>query len=190
MVFALGEKRFCPSWKKKGEAGATLIFIDESGFSLKTTVMRTWAPRGETPLVSTKASWDKLSTIGAITTSGQFLQHTHEGAIKSGKVVAFLGHVLAHVSGDVVVVLDNANIHRAKIVNAFVTQHPRLSLVFLPPYAPELNPIERLWAYIKKHVLGNFCAHNLDELKAKLRSGWQPVRYVRLPNVANLNRYQ
>ena len=59
----------------------TLVFIDESGFSLKPTVTRTWAVRGQTPIITAKASWDKLSTIGAITTTGQFLQQTYPGAI-------------------------------------------------------------------------------------------------------------
>lgn len=158
------------------------MFLDESGFSLKTTVTRTWAVRGQTPLIRSRANWDKLSTIGAITTTGQFLQHTVKGAIKATRVVSFLRHVLSYVEGEVVVVLDNAGIHKAKGVKDFVAEHARLSLVFLPPYAPELNPIERVWAYVKKHVLGNFCPRSLNELKTKLRSGWQRVRYVDLPS--------
>ena len=77
--------------------------------------------------------------------------------------------------------LDNAGIHKTKAVTAFVSGEVRLSLQYLPPYAPELNPIELLWAYIKRNVLGNFCARTLKELKARLRVGWQRVRYIRLP---------
>ncbi|PYE54092.1 putative transposase [Deinococcus yavapaiensis KR-236] len=179
--FALGWKLFCLSWGKKVEAGTTVVFLDESGFSLKTTVTRTWAVRGQTPLIRSRANWDKLSTIEAITTTGQFLQHTVKGAIKAAKVIAFLRHLLSHVEGNVVIVLDNAGIHKAKGVKDFVAEHARLSLVFMPPYAPELNPIERVWAYVKKHVLGNFCPRNMGELKAKLRSGCKRVRYVELP---------
>jgi len=57
----------------------------------------------------------------------------------------------------------------------------RLSLVYLPPYAPELNPIERVWAYVKRNVLGNFCARSLAILKEKLVGAWQRVRDVQLP---------
>ncbi|WP_235514549.1 transposase, partial [Deinococcus sp. Leaf326] len=70
---------------------------------------------------------------------------------------------------------------RAKAVQTFVASHERLSLVYLPPYAPELNPIELVWAYVKRNVLGNFCASNLDELKARLVSAWQRVHYIQLP---------
>lgn len=64
--------------------------------------------------------------------------------------------------------MDNAGIHRSKVTQAFVELHERLSLVFLPPYTPELNPIELVWAYVKRHVLGNFCARFVAVLKAKL----------------------
>ncbi len=164
------------------------------GFSLKGVVRRTWAVRGKTPVVRLPASWQKLSTIGAITSGGQFLQrpsvasraaqakkHTQSGAIKTKDVLEFLEHVLKHVAGEIVLVLDNAAIHRAKAVSAFVDAAERLSLVYLPPYSPELNPIEKVWAYVKRNVLGNFCARTTNELKARLRSGWQRIRYIGLP---------
>ncbi len=73
-------------------------------------------------------------------------------------------------------VLDHASIHKTKAVTAFVAGETRLSLSSLPPYKPALNPIERVWAYVKRNVLGNFCARTLKELKARLRIGWQRVR--------------
>lgn len=158
-----------------------MVFLDEVGFSLKGTVKHTWAPRGKTPVVFGKASWDKVSTLGAITRAGQFLQHTQHGAFRGPQVIRFFQHLLTHVSGDLVVVLDNASIHKTKAVTAFVAGEPRLSVSYLPPYAPELNPIELVWAYIKRHILGNFCARTLKALKARLRVGWQRVRYIRLP---------
>nr|WP_274704761.1 IS630-like element ISDge17 family transposase [Deinococcus geothermalis] len=170
-----------PELEKKVEQGATLVFLDESGFSLKPTVTRTWAPRGQTPILRTKAAWDKLSTIGAITTSGQFLQHTHSGAIRGAQVVAFCQHLLRHVQGEFVVLMDNARIHKTKALRAFVEQQPRLTIEYLPPYAPDLNPIERVWAYIKGPILGNFCAKDIGELKGRLKAAWQRVRYVQLP---------
>ena len=151
------------------------------GFALKSVRRRTWGVRGVTPIVELPANWLKLSTIGAITSSGQFFQNTKQGAIRSVDVVRFLRHVLQRVAGQVIVVLDNAGIHRAKKVQEFVQAQERLSLVFLPPYAPELNPIELVWAYVKRNVLGNFCARSLAELKERLVVAWQRVRYVDLP---------
>ncbi|OWL99198.1 hypothetical protein CBQ26_00015 [Deinococcus indicus] len=166
--------------KKKVAQGATLVYLDEVGFSLKGVLRRTWAQRGKTPVVRLPASWQKLSTIGAITSNGQFLQRTQTGAVKTGDVLAFLNHLLKHVTGELVV-LDNAAIHRAKAVSAFVEAQDRLSLVYLPPYSPEFNPIEKVWAYVKRNVLGNFCARTTKELRTRLRAGWQRIRYIQLP---------
>ncbi|WP_432804271.1 IS630 family transposase [Deinococcus taeanensis] len=156
---------------------ATLVYLDEVGFSLKGVRRRTWATKSVTPLVMLRANWEKLSTIGAITSDGRFFQHTTSGAIRGADVIRFFPHLLRHVQGEIVVVLDNAGIHRVKATQAFVDLHKRLSLVFLPPYAPELNPIEILWAYVKRTVLGNFCARSVSVLKAKLVAAWQRVRY-------------
>ena len=188
-----GKNRSHRSWEKKVAEGATLVYLDEVGFSLKGVRRRTWSTRGVTPLVTLPANWEKLSTIGAITSDGRFFQQTKSGAIRSGDVIRFFQHLLRHVQGEIVVVLDNAGIHRAKATQAFVGLHERLSLVFLPPYAPELNPIELVWAYVKRNVLGNFCARSVSELKAKLVTAWQRVRYIDLPHQlmnANLCRYQ
>ena len=163
------------------DAGETLVWADEVGFSLKPSVGNTWATRGQTPLIFAKTSWTKLSTIGGITSTGQFLQQTHQGSIKTPQVIAYLTHLLRHLPGAVTVVFDNASIHRAKAVQTFVHENERLSIVYLPPYAPELNPVELVWAYVKHHVLANLCPETVDGLKAYLRSAWQKVRSRNLP---------
>ncbi|WP_308424333.1 transposase [Deinococcus aerolatus] len=127
-------------------------------------------------MIPTKLRWEHLSVIGAITTGGQFLHHTHRGAVRSPGVVTFLEHVLRHVDGEVIVVLDRAMIHRSKAVQAFVHLHERLSLVYLPPYAPELNSTLLIWADLKRNVVGNFCAMSVSELKKRLTVGWQRIR--------------
>ena len=156
--------------------------MDEVGFSLKPTVTRTWATCGQTPLLHAKVNWSKLSTIGAITTDGRFFQHTSCGSIKGAQVLAFVQHLLKHVAGPLTVVLDNARIHKTKALRAFVEGEKRLEIEYIPPYAPELNPIELVWAYVKHHVLANFCPATLTDLKGRLKYCWQRVRYLNLPN--------
>jgi len=58
------------------------------------------------------------------------------------------------------------------MVQAFVDRHERLSLVYLPPYAPELNPIELVWAYAQRNVLGNCYLRTVNELRAQLVRAW------------------
>lgn len=158
-----------------------MVFLDESGFSLNKAKVRTWGRCGQTPIIPTTLRWEHLSVIGAITTGGQFRHHTHRGAVRSPGVVTFLEHVLRHIDGEIIVVLDRAMIHRSKAVQAFVQVHGRLSLVDLPPYAPELNPIKLIWADLKRNVVGNVCAMSLGELKKRLSVGWQRIRRKALP---------
>ncbi|MFC3860149.1 IS630 family transposase [Deinococcus antarcticus] len=157
------------------------MWADEVGFSMKPTVGSTWATVARTPVIFPKTNWKKLSTIGGITSRGQFFQHTHEGATKANGVVAYLTHLLRHISGPMTVVFDNARIHKAKVVQAFLKDNARLSLMYLPPYTPEFNPVEQVWAYVKRHVLANCCPGSLAELKKLLRSAWQKIRYQELP---------
>lgn len=158
-----------------------LAFLDEVGFSLKPTITRTWATCGQTPVLESKTNWERVSTIGAITTTGQFLQQTHPASIKGQQVISFLKHLLHHVKGKVTVILDNASIHKTKALSAFVLGEERLSLEYLPPYSPELNPIELVWAYVKQYVLANFCPPDVTALKSRLTFGWQHIRYIQLP---------
>jgi putative transposase len=159
---------------------------------------RTWATCGQTPILRSKVRWSKLSTIGAITTTGKFSQQTHQGSIKGPQVLGFINHLLVHTGGKLTVIFDNARIHHTKARRALVEQEPRLEVEYIPAYAPELNPIELVWAYVKRHLLANFCPPDLTTLKARLVQCWQRVRYINLPNrllsgppgVANLGRCQ
>jgi putative transposase len=77
----------------------------------------------------------------------------------------------------VIVIWDNINPHRAVAVRCFVAENNRrLSLEFLPPYSPELNPDEWLWRYLKHVELGNFAPRDLGELKVALRGAVQRIR--------------
>lgn len=176
-----GWKQSFQSWKKKIDEGETVVWADEVGVSMKPVVSNTWATRGETPIIFAKTNWKKLSVIGGITSGGQFFQQTHEGSIKAAGFIAFLTHLLRHIEGKITVVVDNAKIHRAKMVTDFVAKQERLSITYLPPYSPELNPIELVWAYVKQHHLANFCPGTLEELKAYLSKVWPKIRYRQLP---------
>ena len=177
----IGWKQSFQPWKKKIDEGETVVWADEVGVSMKPVQGNTWATRGETPLIFAKTNWKKLSVIGGITSGGQFFQQTHEGSIKAAGFIGFLTHLLRHIEGKITVVVDNAKIHRAKVVTDFVAEQKRLSITYLPPYSLELNPIERVWAYVKRHHLANFCPGTLEELKTYLRRAWPKVRYRQLP---------
>jgi transposase len=150
-----------------------LIFIDESGIFLVPLVRRTWAPRGQTPVLRTRTRHHRhLSAIGALTISpqrrrlGWYLQFHPGRSIRQEQVIGFLRDLLRHVRGEIFLLWDRLNAHRGRQVQGFLDRHPRLHTDFLPPYAPELNPNEYGWAYLKGPTLGNYCPDDLDELHA------------------------
>ena len=89
----------------------------------------------------------------------------HHGAIRSPEVIDFLLQLHRHLPGKLLLFWDGAPIHRSKLVHVFLQDNAAwLQVARLPPYAPELNPVEYLWAYWKKNELANFCPKNIWEL--------------------------
>jgi transposase len=94
-------------------------------------------------------------------------------------VVDFLKHLLRQVAGKLLVVWDGAMIHRCRAVQQFLSEGAakRLQLLPLPGYAPELNPVEGVWCWLKRVALANVCCHDVDELRYELRLALSKLRY-------------
>jgi transposase len=158
--------------KKVQRLRAHLVFLDESGFLLIPNVRKTWAPRGETPLLWHRYRHDRISAISAVTVSHQQQRvglyfHLHRDNITQDEVTLFLRYLLRQIKGEIVLLWDGGPIHTARTVREFLARHPRLHVERFPPYAPELNPDERVWAHCKA-TLANGRPDNLDELMATL----------------------
>ncbi len=133
-------------------------------------VSRTYAPRGQTPVLRTPGSWDHLSVIGGVTAEGRLFTHIQDEAVTGDTVVAFLRQLLRQIRGKLLVVWDGATIHRGQAVKNFLAQGAaaRVQLERLPAYAPELNPAEGIWQLLKRGELKNRCCQDLDELRWEL----------------------
>lgn len=163
--------------KKKACAEArTLVFVDESGITQKPHRVRTWAPKGQTPILQHHFNWDNLAAIAGITW-WNFYFRMYPGAIRAAQVVDFLGHLLRHLPGKLLVVWDGLPAHRSKLVKNFLAeQQGRVWLERLPAYAPELNPVEYIWGYWKKHELPNFCPKDFFQLSTHARRALSRMR--------------
>ena len=125
---------------------------------------RTWAPRGQTPILTFNFNWKSVSAIAGLTLRNFYFQ-LHAGAIRSAQVVGFLKALHRQLPGKILLLWDGAPIHRSREVTAYVqTQLAWLHVERLPAYAPELNPVEYLWGYWKQHELANFCPKNIWDL--------------------------
>src|SRR6516162_6592550 len=143
--------------KKAKNENRTIVFIDESGLSERPHRCRTWAPRGQTPVLQYHFNWKTLSAMAGVTW-WNFYFRLFPGTIRSPQVVEFLGHLQRHLGGKLLIVWDGLRSHRSRLVWDYVrAQRGRIGLEFLPAYAPELNPVEYLWSHRKQHEIPNLC---------------------------------
>jgi transposase len=91
----------------------------------------------------------------------------HRHNIRHADVCDFLRYLLRHLRGHVIVILDNASIHKGEPIRKLCSRYPRLHLEYLPPYTPELNPDEAVWANAKAR-LANGRPDDLDALYRRL----------------------
>jgi transposase len=161
--------------KKCAAERRLIVFIDESGLSERPTRVRTWAPKGCTPVIQFHFNWKHVSAIAGLTRAN-FLFRLHDGAIKSAQIVEFLKALRTHFKRKLLIVWDGAAQHKSRVVRGYLdSTHGAIQMALLPGYAPDLNPVEYLWAWLKRHALANFCPDDLAELKYtarnKLKSG-------------------
>lgn len=168
--------------KKGAEAdGRTIVFVDQSGFALLPSVVRTYAPAGQTPILRVSFKRERVSAISGITMDGKLFHQKQYRAYRSVDVVRFLKHLLRHIEGKLLVIWDGAPIHRAQPVKDFLSNGgaERVQLEPLPGYAPELNPDEGVWRHLKRVELRNVCCADLPELRDELRRAVARLRYKR-----------
>jgi transposase len=114
-------------------------------------------------------NWKQLSMIAGMSfTSALF--RWHEGTIKSAQLVEFLKTLLRQIGRPLLIVWDGLQAHRSRLVRAYVdTLAGQIDLAFLPPYAPDLNRVEYLWAWLKRHALANYCPNCIADLACTAR---------------------
>jgi transposase len=157
------------------------VFLDESGFLTVPNVRRTWAPRGQTPILRCAGHWEKISAISAVAVSPKrqrlalYARFHLQKNIRSPEVVAFLRQLFRHLRGQIVLLWDGGNHHKGPEVREFLRRHPRLHTHRFPGYAPELNPDEFVWNHLKGAV-ANSNPRDLQHLKQLLRSPLQRLR--------------
>lgn len=156
------------AWKRQ----AHLVLLDESGFQLTPSVRRTFAPRGQTPVLECWDRRDRISAISCITLSPQqgrpglyFELLPVNRTVHAEEVVAFLKALRRQLRGPFTVVWDRHVIHsKSRLVKAFLAENPDIVAEDFPGYVPDLNPDEWVWGWTKYGRLSNLAAWDAKEL--------------------------
>jgi len=130
---------------------AEVFFWDESGFRADGVHGKTWAAKGETPVVQRPGQRQSVSAASAVNSKGAFWFETYEGALTGELFVELLGRMMKERKRPVHLVVDGLPAHKKAVVKEYVAStEGLLTLHFLPGYAPDLNPDELVWSHAKR----------------------------------------
>ena len=144
----------------------TVLYGDESGFCLSPVVPYLWQPKGKTVGLPAKAHSRRLNVLGFLSRKNCLHFFEAQKTMTAQFVIESIETLLPQLSGPTVLVLDNASVHRSKLVQAkrHAWKQKGLRLLFLPPYCPHLNLIEALWRQTKYRWLNCEAYRNFETL--------------------------
>jgi transposase len=168
--------------KRAAAESAWLVFFDESAVSLIPPVRCTWSPRGHTPILRHRFGWKKASMAAALGyrpdgTAARLCFHLQQPSYNTDTLIAVLDQLGRFYDGQrVVLIWDGLSAHWSAKMRAFLdSQRDWLTAERLPAYAPELNPVEYLWANLKDLELANRPTTTLAEVADATEQGIQRV---------------
>lgn len=138
----------------------------------------TWAPSGHTPIQHAWDRHDRLAAIGALSLPPQrgrigLYYELRRGNIHGIELVEFLRELQRHLQRKLILVCDRYQVHRTAVRQLRDSGTSWLQVEWLPPYAPDLNPVEAIWNHTKCVDLVDFIPNDLDELQAAILNSIQ-----------------
>ena len=142
---------------------------DEVHFQRHTTLTRMWSLKGKQPHVISASTRQKVGLFGAINLKTGRLLTKETSVFNADTFGDFLIYLLEKSEGKLFLILDNVSWHKARDLQKFFFKNRyRLVRIFLPPYSPELNPIERVWRITRRQATHNRYFESIEELEAAL----------------------
>jgi len=172
------EKETYPQLRKRAKRlGAKIFFSDEAGFQSDPVLGRTYGLKGHTPVVVTSGQRQSLNVISAVNARGEFWAVTYTGKLNAESFVCFLQNFMARQRGPVFLVVDGHPAHKANTVKQYLQSlKGRLELHFLPPYAPDLNPDEFVWSYMKNNGVSKKPLKQNESLQTRINQDLNRIR--------------
>jgi transposase len=151
--------------------GAEIFFGDEAGVRSDFHSGKTWAPKGETPVVKVTGARFGFNMISAVSPKGQMRFMFVQGKVAAEQFCEFLRRLVFNAERPIFLILDGHPVHRSAKVKHFVDSlKERLHLFYLPPYSPELNPDEWVWNDLKNNGIARMSVTGPDDMKQKVVS--------------------
>ena len=142
------------------------MFEDEALIKFHPELSRRWNKIGERKEIQTFDNHGKSAIFGSVNPFTGELIHTYGNSINQIEFLIHLDEIKQKYPGKtIMIVLDNCKSHFTKKVQKFLDANRNLFLLFLPPYSPDFNVIERLWQILRKAVTNNFLFQSLEEVK-------------------------
>lgn len=169
--------------KNAARLKAHIVFIDETGLLMAPLVRRTWSQRGVTPVLHQQGrSREKATMVGALSVSpkrrriGLYYALGPSRNFDTAWAEAFVRALARHLRGPIIIIWDQLGAHKAVAKLPSILVMSRIRFVLLPPYAPELNPVEFWWSYLKTNPLANFAPHDIHQLCCHARRHTARIR--------------
>jgi transposase len=188
-----------PALAKRAKVeGAEIFFWDEYGFRADTVHGKTWGVRGQTPVVQRPGQRQSISAASAVNSKGGFWFRTYEGALNSELFVELLEGMMKYRRKPLHLVLDSLPAHKTALVKKYVAStNGRLTLHFLPGYAPDLNPDELVWSHVKRTGTARRPLQKGEKLREKIEAQLANLKgmpnlvrsFFKAPSVAYITDY-
>jgi DDE superfamily endonuclease len=174
---AMGGPGLAADKKNARRQRAWIVFQDESGVSDRPPIRTTWAPQGQTPVVTHPYHWKKVSVSGALAYRWdgrrcRLVFQTKPDNYNTASLIRFLRILRKHFRQKVILVWDRLHAHKSKEMARYLANCRRwLRVEWLPGYAPDLNPVEALWGNVKGQELANLEVEDTLDVVDGLRAG-------------------
>jgi len=161
-----------------------IMFFDEGRFGLRSTTMRMWAERGKPLNVKVQQGFKNFYGYSAVCPFDGDSYSLILPNVNTINMNVYLSGLSAYLKGiKVILIMDQAGWHKSKELEKL----DNITLIYLPPYSPELNPIEKLWEWLKKECIHNFFYNSLDDMEEALCVEYNKLDNDKLKKLCNCN---
>lgn len=150
---------------------AEIQWADETGLSNQANYGKSFAPKGETPVIPRPAARFSQSMISSVTNQGKLRFMVYDGALNASIFLEFLKRLVKNALRKIFLIVDNLRVHSAKTVTTWVAANAeKIELFYLPPYAPDRNPDEFLNNDLKQEMARRSTPRSKPAMKTQLTS--------------------